>query len=300
MTIRDLFLRAEDFEHFRSVLTNGQIRDFEVELVSRKGVKKYCVMNCVFIPNQASDFCCYQGIIHDLTIRKKVEKDMLVAERLSLTGKIARTIAHEVRNPLTNLNLALGQLKEDMPESNESVDLFYDIMQRNVNRIEQLISEMLNSSRPKEFKLELTPLVTLVDEALLLAADRIKLKGIELIRSFSENVPRVLVDKEKMKIALLNIIVNAVEAMTPSTGVLSLSTTLKENTATIAIADNGKGIPADELEKLYDPFFTGKSGGMGLGLTSTKNIIDSHTAEIEVVSEVNKGTTFFIHFKIAS
>jgi signal transduction histidine kinase len=83
-------------------------------------------------------------------------------------------------------------------------------------------------------------------------------------------------------------------------GILSLSTSLRENIVTIAVADNGKGIPPDELEKLYDPFFTGKSGGMGLGLTSTKNIIDSHNAEIEVVSELNKGTTFFIHFKIAS
>ncbi len=111
MTINSIFAHVEDYDYFRKTLKEKeQIRDFEVFLVTKSGEKKACLLNCVFIPDQVSEFCCYQGIIHDLTLRKQAENDMLIAERLSLTGKIARTIAHEVRNPLTNLNLALDQL----------------------------------------------------------------------------------------------------------------------------------------------------------------------------------------------
>jgi signal transduction histidine kinase len=91
----------------------------------------------------------------------------------------------------------------------------------------------------------------------------------------------------------------AIEAMLPGKGVLQIDAVLLEGTLTLSISDNGKGIPASELGKLFDPFFTSKESGMGLGLTSTKNILNSHNAQIEVKSELNKGTTFYIHFKLA-
>jgi PAS domain S-box-containing protein len=296
----ELFVNADDFNYFRSTIKNTeQIKDFEALVINKKGEKKTCMINCVFIPDQASEFCCYQGIIHDLTMRKKAEKDMLVAERLSMTGKIARTIAHEVRNPLTNLNLALEQLKDEMPSDNESVKLYSDIIARNANRIEQLIGEMLNSSKPRELTLELTPVGEIIEETIALAIDRINLNQIRLEQNCPSDLPRILVDKEKIKIALLNIIINALEAMQPTEGVLKIDAILENNTIIISIADNGKGIANDDLEKLFDPFHTAKPGGMGLGLTSTKNILNSHNADIEISSELLKGTVFFIYFKLA-
>ena len=107
LKINDLFSSENEYNKFYSTLKEvEQVRDFDVSLVNKNGAKKACLVNCVFIPDQLSEFCCYQGIIHDQTMRKKAERDMLIAERLSMTGKIARTIAHEVRNPLTNLTLA--------------------------------------------------------------------------------------------------------------------------------------------------------------------------------------------------
>jgi signal transduction histidine kinase len=105
-------------------------------------------------------------------------------------------------------------------------------------------------------------------------------------------------DREKMKIALLNIVINAVEAMQPGNGVLKISTENKNGYIIASISDNGKGIAHDDLEKLFDPFYTDKPAGMGLGLTSTKNILNSHSAEIEVTSAPGEGTTFFISFKL--
>lgn len=300
LEIRDLFADPNDYAHCRDVLKElEQIKDFEVALVNKTGERKICLLNCVFIPDQASDFCCYQGIVHDLTLRKKAEKDMLLAERLSLTGKLARTIAHEVRNPLTNLTLALEQLKDEMPANNESVKLYSEIIERNANRIEQLIGEMLNSSKPKELNLELVGVSDILDETMALAIDRIKLNQIRWEKDVAEGLPRLLVDREKIKIAFLNIIINAVEAMKPGVGVLTVKVFQIPGYVIVSIADNGKGIAAEDIEKLFDPFHTSKEGGMGLGLTSVKNILNGHSATVEVASKLGEGTTFTVQFKLA-
>jgi PAS domain S-box-containing protein len=300
LTVSDLFHKPEDYRHFQITLKgHTQIRDFETLLVAQDNDKKACLVNCIFIHDIGSSFCCYQGIIHDQTLRKKAEKDMLIAERLSMTGKIARTIAHEVRNPLTNLNLALDQLKDEIQiEPDSSVQVYCDIIERNANRIEQLIGEMLSSSKPKDLNLELVPVSEVLDETLTLTIDRLNLNRMKLEKSYASDLPRILVDKEKIKIALLNIIINATEAMEAERGVLKIATDLKDNLLSISISDNGKGIPPEEIEKLFDPFYTGKQGGMGLGLTSTKNILDSHTASVEVTSVPLQGTTFTINFKM--
>ncbi len=299
MTIREIFALEEDYNYCYSTLKEvEQIRDFEVALVDKHGVRKVCLLNCVFIPDQSSDFCCYQGIIHDLTIRKKAERDMIVAERLSMTGKLARTIAHEVRNPLTNLTLAFEQLKDEIPEFNSDVKLYCEIIERNTSRIEQLIGEMLNSSKPKELNLELIHISESVEETITLALDRMNLNQIALKKYFEGDLPRIFADKEKIKIALVNIIINAIEAMQPGKGILIVKIRQSEGFVIVSISDNGSGIIQEDIEKLFDPFYTSKNEGMGLGLTSTKNILNSHSATIEVESELNVGTTFSIYFKL--
>jgi PAS domain S-box-containing protein len=299
LKIKDLFAEESDYEKFYSSLKDlEQVRDYDCYMINKNGSKKGCLVNCVFIPDQLSEFCCYQGIIHDQTMRKKAERDMIIAERLSMTGKIARTIAHEVRNPLTNLTLAFDQLKEEIPTETPDIKLYSEIIERNANRIEQLISEMLNSSKPKELNLELTPIHEILEETLALSIDRINLNQIKLEKNIQRDLPRVLLDREKIKIALLNIIINGLEAMQPGSGVLKVSTELRNGSIAALICDNGKGIAAEEIEKLFDPFYTGKPGGMGLGLTSTKNILNSHSAEVEVLSAIGEGTTFCISFKL--
>jgi signal transduction histidine kinase len=148
--------------------------------------------------------------------------------------------------------------------------------------------------------LQLVDLQELVDETLELAIDRINFNQV----IFRNHLPKIflayLLDKAKMKIALINIIINAIEAMTGDKRELTLSTQQQENTILLRIRDTGKGMSADQLEKLFEPFFTAKPNGLGLGLTSTKNILNSHSATILVESELNKGTTFTLQFTLAS
>ncbi|MCE2995899.1 MAG: ATP-binding protein [Cyclobacteriaceae bacterium] len=295
-----LFAKENDYLDFIGMMKKAnQVKDYEVPLMTKSGVTKACLLNCVFNPDPSTELYCYQGIIHDLTFRKQAENEMLNAERLSMTGKIARSIAHEVRNPLTNLNLALDQLRDELPKGNASMKLYSDIIERNAHRIEELVSEMLNSSRPKKLHLELTSIADIMEVVLASARDRINLHKIELQINYQPQLPRILVDREKMQVALLNIVINAVEAMETGKGILKISTSQSAQLLTISIADNGKGISPDDIGKLFDPFFTGKKSGMGLGLTSTKNILNSHNALIDVRSHLGIGTTFFIHFKLA-
>ena len=157
---------------------------------------------------------------------------------------------------------------------------------------------MLNSSKPKELNLELTPITDILEQTLALSIDRINLNQIKLEKNIQSDLPRVLLDREKIKIALLNIVINGLEAMQPGTGVLKVTAEQRNGTIFTVISDNGKGIAPEEIEKLFDPFYTDKPGGMGLGLTSTKNILNSHNAEVEVQSVVGEGTTFTIVFKL--
>ncbi len=299
MNLKDL-LSESDVEGIMEEISNeGFLRDYETILRDKEGNKKMCQMTISSLRNEDNDIIGFQGIIHDVSVKKKAEKELRMAERLSMTGKIARTIAHEVRNPLTNLNLALGQLTDELSDKAE-LGLYTDIIQRNANRIEQLIIDMLNSSKPQHLQLERQCINDSIENALVLVQDRINLKGMNLNKELSDELPDLIIDKAQLKTALLNIMINAIEAMKQGEGKLEVRSALDKNgtSVRVSIRDNGKGIDKADLDKLFDPFFTAKKGGMGLGLTSVQNIISSHEGSIEVESDIGMGTVFHLCFPI--
>ena len=219
-------------------------------------------------------------------------------EKFAATGRIARTIAHEVRNPLTNINLAAEQLRNELPDDRD-LDAFFEIIQRNSNRINQLIGNLLNATRINELRYEHVSINTVVENSLEYARDRLELKKIKVVKDLDKEICPVYIDREKLEIALLNIIVNAVEAMEDH-GTLTVSTQARGERCVVQISDTGKGMSREEINSLFEPFFTTKEKGNGLGLTNTQNIILAHSGNITVESEISKGTTFHITLKIAS
>ena len=219
-------------------------------------------------------------------------------EKFAATGRIARTIAHEVRNPLTNINLATSQLKTDIPATDENMLYLFDIIDRNSNRINKLISDLLQTTKFSELSFTSVPVNELLEETLLMANDRIELKHIVIEKNYNANT-RIKVDKEKMKIAFLNIIINAIEAMEPDKGILKMSTKTEGKICVVDITDNGIGMDENSLGKLFEPYFTSKLNGNGLGLANTQNIIFNHKGTINVSSTQRKGTTFIIRLAIA-
>jgi len=220
-------------------------------------------------------------------------KELRDLEKFTSTGRIARTIAHEVRNPLTNILLATEQLKE-LEDSNEEATLLLELINRNAGRINQLVSDLLNATRFSHLDTASTDINQLIEETLELAKDRLDLSKVKVEKNYSTDMCEITVDREKMKVALLNIIVNAVEAMESDKGVLQLSTRQEDGKCIIEIRDNGKGMDEEVLQKLFEPYFTSKAKGNGLGLTNTQNIILNHNGTIKVHSESGNGSLFAI------
>lgn len=296
--IAQLFANEDEMEDFKDIISDKrEVTDFEATLLTKNQERRYCLVTLSLQPGHSDDETFYQGIIHDITNRKRAEQELMVSEKLAVTGRIAQIIAHEVRNPLTNVNLSMEQLRHDVNNGEfdvEGMNVYFDIITRNCDRINQLITEMLNSSKPAELKFTSYSLKNIMEESLELANDRIALKGIKVEKQFDTEGRKVFIDPEKIKIALLNIVINAVEAMEPKKGILTIKNEVRNSKCLISISDNGAGISNENLRKLFDPFYSGKPKGMGLGLTTSQNIVLNHKGTIDVESEPGKGTTFII------
>lgn len=234
-----------------------------------------------------------QHRIQELDTANKELIQMRRIEKFAATGRIARTIAHEVRNPLTNITLATEQLNEVIQQTKDS-PLLLDMINRNANRINQLVSELLNSTKFSELQFIKVSVNELLDEALEMAKDRIELHNIKIHKKYTPDICDILVDKEKIKIAFLNIMINAIEAMEANKGILQIQTESKDNKCIIIITDNGTGMNEETLASLFEPYFTRKEKGNGLGLTNTQNIIFNHKGNITVESNLGKGSSFVI------
>ncbi len=225
-------------------------------------------------------------------------KELKNLEKFTSTGRIARTIAHEVRNPLTNINLAAEQIKENTNGDLEEQNMLLDMIDRNSKRINELISNLLYATKFSELSQKKISLNEIIDEALTLSKDRLDLKKVQVQKHFDPNICDIELDHEKMTIAFLNLIVNAIEAMEENKGILSVKTEEKNNYCLISFTDNGSGMDTETLNKLFEPFFTSKQNGTGLGLTNTQNIILNHNGKIHAQSTPGKGTTFIVQLKM--
>jgi two-component system, sporulation sensor kinase E len=295
LSLYDLMADSGDKMLIKNQLaTSGEVSDKELDLLTKNKEK----INCIISVSRETDSLgnhYMQGVIHDITTLKKSEKATLQSEKLSATQRLVRTLAHEVRNPLNNIYLSLEHL---VPEIKDDESKFYlDIVIRNSKRISSLITELLDSSRPTEIELEKIILQNVMDESIASANDRIQLKRIALDVHYTSGDAVIMGDFNKLKIAFVNIIINAIEAMQEDEGRLSISIVEDLSNYYIHFRDNGIGISEENIIKLFEPYYTSKPSGMGLGLSSTLNIIRSHEAFIEVNSKLAVGSTFTITFK---
>jgi two-component system, sporulation sensor kinase C len=278
----------------QSLVEKGIIENVEMWFLRKNGERVLCSMHAT-IHEDSENKPYYLLVIQDITQRKRVERENILSEKSASTARLARALAHEVRNPLTNIHLALDQLQPELQD--EDHRLFADIIRRNGQRINTLITELLNSFRQQETTFQDISTHELLEEILVDANDRINLKKVKLIKEYSNEVILKL-DVTKIKIALLNLIMNSIEAMQENEGVLTISTFQTANSVYIRIKDNGTGISEENVNRLFEPYFTSKPNGMGLGLTATLSILQLHRATVEVESEEGKGSTFTVCFPI--
>lgn len=230
---------------------------------------------------------------------EKLEQ-MKRVEKFAATGRIARTIAHEIRNPLMNINLAVEEVKGALLEPDQHGML--QLIRRNSDRINTLITTLLESTKFAELQQQKVDVNEVLEDALSLASDRIALQKISVRKKFDASLCHVCADQEKLKIAFLNIIINAIEAMEATSGdrILTLQTRHEKKRCIVIISDSGPGMDDEIKNRLFDPYFTTKSSGNGLGLTNTQGIILSHKGDISVQSTKGQGTTFIVQLNFAT
>jgi PAS domain S-box-containing protein len=272
----------------------GNIENAEIKVVNDKKESKDCLLSLTYQQQGADQKATVHGIIHDITQIKKAELANLQAEKLEANERLIRMLAHEIRNPLNNIILSIDQLIQGGDDDSQST--YMGIIQRNSLRINNIITELLNLAKPSELTFGEFSIQEIMEESLSATSDRIKLQKVNVEKNYGPELLHINADKSKLAIAFTNIIINAIEAM-DTNGSLKINITSGDDSYDVYIKDNGRGIPPEYLSKLFEPFFTMKKNGMGLGLTASYSIIQSHNAKIRVLSPANEGTVFHISFK---
>jgi PAS domain S-box-containing protein len=289
--IKNKSQKKQVIELFRE---ENNIRDLEIDIENKKGEIKSCLLSLTFLEDYPGEKLVH-GILHDISSIKRAEIANLHAQKLAANERLIQILAHEIRNPLNNISLSLEQLSSQ-PDSIEDNQYLIGIMQRNSSRINNIIKELLDQTKPIELNFQKHSLQEMLDESISMTADRINLQQINLQKTYPDLPAEIKADKSKLVIAFNNILVNAVEAIENGNGELTICVTSTADNYFVSIKDNGKGIPEQYLSKLFEPFFTLKQKGVGLGLSATYSIVQSHQGSIQVKSQPNKGTTFLISF----
>ena len=232
---------------------------------------------------------------------KQSKSYMRRADRLASLGTLTAGLAHEIRNPLVAIKTFIQLLPERL-EDEEFRKHFLNIASSEVDRISSLITELLEFARPSDPRMEFEDVNNILDGMILLVFTETKKKQIKISKNYTSNLPPIKIDREQIKQVFLNILLNSIEA-TPERGEITVKTRSFAKSGgelyiQIEFADTGRGIPAEHLEDIFTPFFTTKDKGSGLGLSISHQIIQDHRGYIDVESQLNKGTSFFINLPL--
>ena len=237
------------------------------------------------------------AIFRDLTEIRQLRDEIARSQRLASLGSLAAGVAHEIRNPLSSIKGFATYFRDrykDNPEDSGTAQ----IMIEEVDRLNRVISQLLELSRPSGLRLENMDLASIIRHVLVLTGEEAREKGLSLRADLPEKPVTAPVDHDKIEQALLNIVLNALQA-SESGG--SVTVALKREPggrALVSVADTGKGISREDLPRIFDPYFTTKPSGTGLGLAIVHKIVEAHGGEIRAVSEKGQGTTMEIYIPV--
>jgi signal transduction histidine kinase len=258
----------------------------------------------------ASHFCAVYGWgwIHDRVFEPAVkrevqrevnrEKEVLRTENQASLDELAATFAHEIRNPIAAARSLVQQMGED-PRSGENVE-YAKVALDELARVERSVSHLLKYAKEEAYQFDTVNLAGVLDQALTQMRGKLEASRVEVIRSYLSG-PSVRADADKLRQVFANMIDNAIDAMAANTGARRLELIIAgaPGQAVVTVRDNGCGIPADKQGKIFNPFFTTKSEGTGLGLGVAKKVIEAHHGRIEVQSTVGVGTQFVLSLPLA-
>ncbi len=237
--------------------------------------------------------------LRDPEAQRKLGHELQTADRLAAISRVSGGVAHEVKNPLNAILLHVEVAKAKLARGDTDISQQMDIISSEILRLDRVVKTFLDFTRPVELKLETVPVRQLLDEVLELARPQAEASRIHVIVGQETDGVNVRIDRDLLKQAMLNVVVNAMQAM-PDGGELRFESAAGEDTAEIRISDTGAGIPPELRDKIFRLYFTTKKEGSGIGLAMTFRIVQLHDGTIDFASEPGKGTTFSIRLPIAS
>jgi len=235
-------------------------------------------------------------VFHDITERKKAEeaeKQALMArqEKLAMLGQLAGGVGHELRNPLGAIKNAVYFLKMVLEEPEKDIKETLDVLDKEVEISESIINSLLGFARPKAPLLQKADINHIIQEVF----SRLKVpENVDVVKNLDETLPSILVDPDQLTHVFGNILLNAIQAMGEGGQLIIKTEVLDPGWITISISDTGTGISKGNLKKLFEPLYTTKAKGIGLGLAISKIIVEGHEGEINVQSKIGKGSTFMV------
>jgi PAS domain S-box-containing protein len=243
-------------------------------------------------------------LIEDITEKRNREARMRRMENLASLTTLAAGVAHEIKNPLGSLSIhvqliqkSLAARKDCFGDQFNAFEKYLNVMNEEIDRLNHIVVDFLFAVRPMEMDMRQGNINALLRELVEFVFFELEENHIECVLELKEDLPAVLFDERHMKQAILNLVKNAIAAM-PDGGILSIKTEVADADAVITVADTGQGVPEENLSKIFEPYFTTKPSGSGLGLTLVYKIIREHQGEVSVKSKPGEGACFTISLPI--
>jgi two-component system sensor histidine kinase HydH len=255
-------------------------------------------VNGAALKGESDLFSGYVFIFRDLTEVRRLQQEVERSRRLASLGSLAAGVAHEIRNPLSSIKGFATYFKERY--KNHSPDReTAEVMIQEVERMDRVIGQLLEFARPSTLNIRLHPLPELIRHSLKLIQEDAQAKGVEILTNVPSEIPLIPMDADRMAQVLLNLYLNALQAMNNG-GIMEVKVVIDEDNsqAKITVRDNGEGIDPAYKERIFDPYFTTKSNGTGLGLAIVHKILEAHEGKIEVESILGQGTAVTVFLPI--
>ncbi len=294
-----LLSRRHRGRRLKSTLDIGAKQVYEVEVVTHMGEIRTAMVSVSPLQGTEGEILGVLGIARDMTDTKKLEQQIRNSEKLASVGKLAAGVAHEINNPLGGILNCLYNLRKGglSPVRQEE---YWTSMEHGVRRVQKIVRQLLDFSQQHEPEFSPADINRIVDQVLVLTTHLFASSQIRLETGLGHDLPNVMVDQYMIEQVLMNLILNAVQAM-KNGGVLTIRTSVEEGVCRVEVCDTGSGIPPSVLPHVFDPFFStkGEGEGTGLGLSVNLGIIERHGGKILVESEVGKGTIFTLCLPVA-
>ena len=292
-----------DHEHYlefgrriREAFDKGRTANFQFELKRRNGDIFPTEHTVSLLKNDVGEPIGIVSVVRDMTERKEMQEKLVRSERLAVLGQLAGGVGHELRNPLGAIKNAAYFLNMALEQPEPEVKETLDILEREVATSERIVSSLLGFARPKPPTRRKVALNEVVQEILSCTPVPEKIK---VVRQLDKSLPAIMADPDQLGQVFSNIIRNAIQAM-PEGGRLLVKSEVVTPGWRVAVSftDTGVGIPPEEQQRVFEPLFTTKAKGIGLGLAFTKTLVKGHGGTIEVLSKVGKGSTFTVRLPI--